>query len=339
MFKKMAVAFLILSTEFLSAGDSPSAAITNGDIRAKLYLPDAKIGFYRGTRFDWSGVIYSLEYKQHQYYGPWFDRTDPKIHDFIYDGPHIVAGPCSAITGPVDEFQPLGWDQAAAGGSFVKIGVGTLRKPRNGKYDQYELYEIVDSGKRTVQENPDSVEFTQELSDSSSGYGYVYRKNVRLASAGPVMTLEHSLKNTGARAIHTNVYNHNFLVLDQQAPGPGFVITVPFQIRSPRPPNPKLAAIRGNQIVYLSQLEKHDVAATQLEGFRDNTEDHEIRVENSRLGAGLKITANRPLSSESLWSIRTVVAMEPYISITVEPGGEFTWTTTYEYYTLPKDTK
>jgi hypothetical protein len=23
----------------------------------KLYLPDAEHGFYRGTRFDWSGVV------------------------------------------------------------------------------------------------------------------------------------------------------------------------------------------------------------------------------------------------------------------------------------------
>jgi hypothetical protein len=339
MTKTIALTCLGLSMGIVPAAEFPTAEITNGEIRAKIYLPDATNGFYRGTRFDWSGVIYSLEYKQHQYYGPWFDKTDPTVHDFVYDGPHIVAGPCSAITGPVDEFQPLGWDQAKPGSVFVKIGVGALRKPRSGKYDNYELYEIVDPGRRTVTKNRDSVEFTQVLTDSSTGYGYIYRKNVRLTNSKPEMTLEHTLKNTGTRPIQTSVYNHNFLVLDGQAPGPGFVITVPFQIRSPRPPNQKLAEIRGNQIVYVRTLDKHDVAATPLEGFRDNPEDHEIRIENSRLGAGLKISADRPLSSESLWSIRTVIAMEPYISMTIEPGSEFTWKSTYDYYTIPASEK
>jgi hypothetical protein len=27
--------------------------------------------------------------------------------------------------------------------------------------------------------------------------------------------------------------------------------------------------------------------------------------------------------------------MEPFIAISIEPGEEFSWTSTYEYYTLP----
>jgi hypothetical protein len=34
-----------------------------------------------------------------------------------------------------------------------------------------------------------------------------------------------------------------------------------------------------------------------------------------------------------------VVAMEPFISIAIEPGSEFTWTTVYEYYTVSKASK
>jgi hypothetical protein len=36
-----------------------------------------------------------------------------------------------------------------------------------------------------------------------------------------------------------------------------------------------------------------------------------------------------------LWSIRTVLAVEPYIAINVQPGAEFTWKNTVQYYTLP----
>jgi hypothetical protein len=37
-----------------------------------------------------------------------------------------------------------------------------------------------------------------------------------------------------------------------------------------------------------------------------------------------------------LWSIRSVIAVEPYLGISVEPGGEFTWTQTYDFYTIPR---
>jgi hypothetical protein len=336
MKKILVLTLLMVPTALLCAADFPTSEITNGQIQALVYLPDAKNGYYRATRFDWSGVLYSLRYKGHEYYGPWFQKTDPTVHDFVYQGPDIVASPCTAIIGPVDEFAPLGWEQAKAGGIFVKIGVGVLRKPDESKYDNYRLYEIIDSGKWMTQKGRESIEFTQEVTDSSSGYGYIYRKAVRLVNGRPEMVLEHSLTNTGTRAIRTSVYNHNFLVLDGQPPGPGLVITVPFQIQTGRPPDKKLAEIRGNQIVYLKTLEKQEVVTTSLQGFSDSSKDNEIRIEDSRIGAGMKITANRPLASASLWSIRTVMAMEPFVSLAIEPTKEFSWKSTYNYYTLPR---
>ena len=55
-----------------AAAQPPEAAISNGVIRARVYLPDAQNGYYRGTRFDWSGAISSLEYNGHTYFGQWF---------------------------------------------------------------------------------------------------------------------------------------------------------------------------------------------------------------------------------------------------------------------------
>jgi hypothetical protein len=61
----------------------PQTEITNGIIRARLYLPDSVNGYYQGVRFDWSGVFASLDYKEHSYYGQWFEKYDPKLHDAI----------------------------------------------------------------------------------------------------------------------------------------------------------------------------------------------------------------------------------------------------------------
>jgi hypothetical protein len=332
-----AVCALALAGNLLAA-DFPQAEISNGQIRVKLYLPDAEHGYYRGTRFDWSGVIASLEYKGHNFYGPWFDGVDPKVHDYAYVGAEVVAGPCTAISGPAEEFQTnrtaLGWQEAKAGETFIKIGVGVLRKDA-GNYDFVKLYEIVDAGKWTVKQRPDSIEFTQELTDPSSGYAYIYRKTVRLTEGKPEMVLEHSLKNTGRRAIQSSVYNHNFLVLDNQPPGPDFSISVPFQIHSPWPPNKDLAQIQGNHIVFFKVLENQDVVQIPMQGFGPTPKDYDIRIENRKVGAGMRIRGDRPLSFENFWSMRRVLSMEPFITMSIDPGGEFTWKTFYEYYTLP----
>ena len=61
----------------------PQETISNGAIRATLHLPNPEKGYYRGTRFDWSGQISSLEYRGHNYFGKWFERYDAKLHDAI----------------------------------------------------------------------------------------------------------------------------------------------------------------------------------------------------------------------------------------------------------------
>jgi len=159
---------------------------------------------------------------------------------------------------------------------------------------------------------------------------------VRLVPGKPEFTLEHSLKNTGHRAIDDQVYNHNFLFLDRQAPGPGVVITVPFQIHTPNPPDKKFAEVRGNQIVYNKTLEGEERVAMAVQGFGATAKDYDFRVEYRKAGAGVRVTGDRPLASEALWSIRAPLAVEPYITVSAAPGAEFTWKMTYEYYTLPK---
>ena len=331
------LAGIVMATALVSFGssDHPATEISNGLIKAKIFLPDMRNGFYRGTRFDWSGTIYSLEANRHEYYGPWFTRTDPAVHDFVYREEDIVAGPCSADMGPVDEFAPVGFQEAKSGGTFVKIGVGALRKTADTKYDNYHLYEIADGGHWTVDRRDAGVRFIQELRDASSGYAYVYEKDLQLTPSKAEMVLSHRLKNVGSRAIRTSVYNHNFLVLDGRPPGPDVTITVPFPIRAVRPFQNDLAEVRVNRIVYLKQLHGHDTVATAIEGFGPSAADNAFRIEDTVAHAGISARGDRPLLRESLWSIRSVIAMEPHVAIDVEPGAEFTWSTVYEYHGTP----
>jgi len=339
----MAFGGLLAGGLCVAASPAPEAEIGNGSIRVRLYLPDAKMGFYRGTRFDWSGVIGGLEYAGHNYYPQWFQRSDPGVHDFVFDGADIVAGPCTAVTGPAEEFvtngKGLGFEEAKAGGTFIKIGVGLLRKPDDGKYDMFRLYPIEDGGKWTVTRRRDSIEFRQVLADPSSGYAYEYRKTVSVTGEKPELVLDHSLRNTGKRVIETSVYNHNFLYLDQQPPGPDFNVTVPFKIRTTQPSANSLGEIRENQITFSKKLTGEDRVYLDIQGFGPEPKDYDIRVENRKAGAGVRITADRPLSRVALWAIRAPLSFEPFIQMSIQPGGEFTWRINYQYYTVPKDGK
>jgi len=321
------------------AADFPQTEISNGQITAKLYLPDVRNGYYRSTRFDWSGAVYSLVYKGHEFYGVWYDRVDPKVVNWVFRGSEIVSGPCSALAGPVNEFEtPLGWDEAQPGGTFIKLGVGVLRRG-DGRYNRFVPYDVLDPGKWTVRRRKDSVEFTQELSAPDLGWAYVYHKVVRLEKGKPVLVIEHSMKNTGKRAINSNVYNHHFMMMDKQPPGPDFTFRVPFEIKATRLPKAEMAEVRGNEVVYRRPLAGQDEAIVLYQGFGDSARDHEVIIENKKTGTGVRIVGDRPLIRSMLWSIRTVLAVEPYIAVDIQPGEELTWRDTIEYYTIPSGSK
>jgi hypothetical protein len=320
-------------------GTYPQTEISNGVLRAKVYLPDAEKGFYRGTRFDWAGVIASLEYKGHSYFGPFFEKFDPSVADVEIGNP-VVAGIASAASGPVEEFvgsdrSALGYAEAKAGETFCKIGVGALRKIDNAAYSSYVNYPIVNGGKRSVTSGPDWIEFTQKL-ECGSGYGYTYTKTIRFLKAEPIMTIEHHLLNTSAKAIDTQVYDHNFLTIDHQGAGPAVEVTFPFSLE-PTTPLASLAEVRGKQLLFPKDLQGGDTFDTEFRGFGKTPADYKIRVENRSTNAGVVITGDRPLTNLEIWAVRTVVAIEPYIGISVSAGSDFSWKYTYTFHAGDSD--
>lgn len=40
----------------------PHVVLSNGNIEMSVFLPDAVKGFYRNTRFDWSGIVWQLAF-------------------------------------------------------------------------------------------------------------------------------------------------------------------------------------------------------------------------------------------------------------------------------------
>ena len=314
------VALLVLASSSSPPADFPEATITNRLIEARLYLPDTKKGYYRGPRFDWSGVMPELKYKGHTYFGQWFDTYSPTLHD--------------AIMGPVDAFDAIGFTEAKPGENFLKIGIGTLTKPDDKPWHFAGQYPIVDAGSWKVKKKADQVEFVHQ--HIWKDYGYTYTKIVRLEPGKPELTLLHKLKNTGSRVLETNVYNHNFFVIDQQPTGPDFSITFPFTPSGENKSTAGVGQIQGNSIVYNRVLTKgENLMITPLFGYGESAKDNQVTIENRKTGAGVKISCDLPITRMLYWSASTTVCPEPFSKIKVGPGEELSWKNVYEFYELP----
>ncbi len=296
----------------------PKVHISNGTIACEIYPPDTENGYYRGTRFDWAGVIPSLEYKDHTYFGKWFEKYEPTIHD--------------AIMGPVEAFDPIGYDSAKPGETFVKIGVGILERPDTTEYHFSRSYKILDHGIWNFERKKDEVSFSHQLVEGE--YPYTYKKSIKLKDNK--LIIEHTLTNDGNKVIKTSVFNHNFFVIDKQNTGPGFTIKFPFKIEGDISRLGDCAkVVNGNEIKFVKELgEKDHPFIAKLSGFGDSNDDYDIRIENKNTGAGVRITSDRPLSNVVFWSAIKTLSPEPYIDVNVKSSESFSWTITYEFYTF-----
>ena len=98
--------------------DFPHIAITNGLITAQVY-PTGKHELYQGTRFDHAGVVFHVTYKGQDYSTYWFDHfvVDPRDESKYPPGTEHA---CCSVSGPVEEFAPVGFEEAGLNGRFLK---------------------------------------------------------------------------------------------------------------------------------------------------------------------------------------------------------------------------
>jgi hypothetical protein len=146
------------------------------------------------------------------------------------------------------------------------------------------------------------------------------------------MSILHTLKNTGKKALTTSQYNHNFFMLDGEPTGPAASVAFPFELQAGRPFENGLAEVQGKRVVYLKELQKGQTASTEFRGYGKTASDYDIRVENTKSGAGVRIQGDQPITRIVYWSIRTTHCPEAYITMDVPPGKQSKWAYTYTFY-------
>ena len=260
-------------------------------------------GFYRGTRFDRSGVFDSVRFRDTELADRWFTGYDPYKHD--------------TVCGPVEEFTVIGFDHAASGERFLKIGVGLLIRPDSEPYDRFRLYETADPGEWTVEASGSGVRFRHRL----EGY-YDYEKEVALT--GPdSFEIRHSLRSLGA-PLSGEVYNHNFWTLGRLEVGPSRQLAFPFRPDGHWRSEYESVALTASGLRFSRRLaEGESVFMGDLHAADSDGMPLDATLREGSLG--VHISGDIPVSHSVFWANHRVACLEPYTPFAAPSSWILRW--------------
>ncbi len=305
------------SVAVATADPYPMAQMANEHLSMDIHLPDAEKGYYRAMRFDWSGLVSRVRVGEHTFFGPRTAKHNPLSHD--------------DIQGTAEEFGidgTIGYDEAAVGETFVKIGVGELKKATDAKYSFGKNYELVKAGEWKVDHKPGTMVFDQVF-EGPRGWGYDYSKTITLDDHRAGFTISRTLKNTGQKTIDTAHYGHNFIVVDDQpALGPQYRVEFGFEPQSKEFAKPGIPKIEGNALVLTQEMPRNKSMWGQLAGF-DPQADYKLRVVNTTSNVAIEISGDGPVEKMVVWGMNPTICPEIFVPIKLEPGESKTWKTTY----------
>jgi hypothetical protein len=258
---------------------------------------------YRGSRFDWTGTVTQV----------------------TLDGQHTFCGaePPGGTGGvglhnEFGLFVAIGYDEAAPGKPFPKLGVGLLTRPDDGPYQFARPHEIAPFP-IIVSATGSAAEFTVEPRECR---GYAARLVKRLAVERDTLRIGYALENVGTRPLETHEYVHNFLSLDGLPVGAGYRLAVPTASRDWL--TPPLRA-DGGEITW---------AQTPQEAFYGRTSAFAAADSCWVLtGGGLRVRecTDRPWMAFALWGTDSVVSPEAFVAVRVPPGETSSWQRTYTF--------
>ena len=304
--------------------DFPALTLCNDVIEADVFLPDKDKGYYRGVRFDWSGMV---------------DQVRFNGHTFFYDHNMKIYEP-SFGRGTAEEFSmgicglpgPLGYEDANQGQGFLKIGVGVLEKDSNDEiYNFGKSYKILDSGVWHTSYTKSRVKFIHEIKDFN-GWGYRYTKRVSLIEDRPELLVERELENTGINTIDTVHYCHNFVIIDNMPIGQEYTLRFPFEPRIFKGKLRDYIKLNNNKVMFSDVIPVKENIWVAMEGFGQTNSDNSFVIENKKSGVGMRIEGDLPMRRFHLYIEKTMLCPESFVPLIIVPGEKINWQTKYSFY-------
>jgi hypothetical protein len=304
------------------AEDYPKLTLANDAVSIDVYLPDGANRFYRGLRFDHSGMVAQARFAGHTFFGELYPTHDPAVNDHGAGTPEEFGMTLTS---------PLGYDQAKGGQPFLKIGVGVLEKAKDKEpYSFAGRYKVAEWPQWKVEREKSAVTFSQSAGLSGGDVSYAYAKRVELTADG--FKIARTLKNTGKSKWSTDHYGHNYIIIDGRPIDPAYTLTLPFALRLEAQNDTKLADVGGKTIAALRTPPDKRALWANVSGFSGAPADNVMRVENADAKAGVEISTDAPMRRLVLYATRYAFCPESFTVVELGPGESKTWTTTYRFF-------
>lgn len=314
-------------------GDAPwhdGAAVfhlRNQHLTAKVMHPGWENAWYRGVRFERSGMILCVTTAGgHTFFGP---IVPPAEHD---------ANAHDHVAGTAEEFDmhhPPGYADAAPGDGFIKIGVGVLRRPDHAPYQFWRRYEVLDHGQWRYEAEPHQITSTHQL-NAPDGWAYRYTKTVELGPGVGLIRIKRRLTNTGSRPITTEHYGHNFTIINERPIGPGYRLRFPFLARPGSAwKDPGFTTFEGHDLVFTATPKGRQQLWGLIDGH-DVVQGCGVTIEQTDSGASLTVTQPHEAERFVVYAREPAVSVEMFTKLVVPPGESKQWETEYRFADPPR---
>ncbi|UCG59524.1 MAG: LamG domain-containing protein [Phycisphaerales bacterium] len=240
-----------------------------------------------------------------------------------------------------EEFQPdpPGYVEGTSGSSFLKIGVGILRR-NSSAYNFMTNYDVIELADTAATWHSDRVHFAQTLSGTANGYSYALEEDVIVKNDRIIMN--YVLTNTGSKTFTTEQYIHNFLTFSGKPVGPDYIIGFPYNLTSSpeiepwSPPVRRLSIASTPQVVRLANMIIYKTRVTSVPKiWVYKPEDYAGRdlfgVEQTDTAQRLVIESSLPAEYVGIWTTDYQVSPEQFLIITLAPGEHIEFTRTYVF--------
>ena len=285
------------------------------NLEIHIDLPDENYNF---SRFDWSGKIAAVKFQNSPL--TIAERTDI-VNDTAFG------------KGFYNEFgidTALGFEEAAIGEWFHKIGVGVLQK-EDDEYLFHKKYEIKPAHfKITTAPNTTVINCT---SATVNGYAYVLNKEIALQESG--FTINYTLENTGEKDIRTTEYVHNFMSINKALIGSDYALKFPFELKPERfgdTVNLEQKVVLGPNEVGFKGMPNEQFFFSNLSGGEQVDATWELL--NHKHKIGISETGNFKTNKVNLWGWKHVISPELFIPIFIRPSESMEWSRTYKVFNI-----
>lgn len=292
-----------------------SVILSNSKLKIEIQKPGEK---YKGSRFDWTGQITQITYKNK--------------HTFCTNETEVIEKRDLLGRGLYNEFgidEPIGYNECSVGELYPKIGVGMLVRDSVGEYDFYSPHEV-HPALFSISNDTNSAKFTSK-SPVINGYGFELEKTIQIIDNS--ILINYKLVNIGSKPFSTNEYIHNFLSINDRKLNSDYVLKFPKNLQQVgEVVNPESKIVFSErEITWSSELKEQFFFSLIQEC---NADGASWQLENLQDKIGIMESCSFKPQRVNLWGNKHVVSPEIFFKINLKPNESVIWQRKYEIYEL-----